>query len=99
KSTELVYQQGKGWHPASDSNEKVEKLTGASNGDQGTAGVDGVGEHWKVTTADGTQYFFGLNRLPGWKDASTPTTNSTWTVPVFGNQAGEPCYNASFASG
>ncbi|MEV0990410.1 polymorphic toxin-type HINT domain-containing protein [Streptomyces sp. NPDC049949] len=98
KSTELVYQQGKGWHPASDSNEKVEKLTGASNGDQGTAGVDGVGEHWKVTTADGTQYFFGLNRLPGWKDASTPTTNSTWTVPVFGNQAGEPCYNASFAS-
>ncbi|WP_234382011.1 RHS repeat domain-containing protein [Streptomyces sp. XY332] len=99
KSTELVYQQGKGWHPASDSNEKVEKLTGASNGDQGTAGADGVGEHWKVTTADGTQYFFGLNRLPGWKDASTPTTNSTWTVPVFGNQAGEPCYNASFASG
>ncbi|MEU7552662.1 polymorphic toxin-type HINT domain-containing protein [Streptomyces sp. NPDC044571] len=99
KSTELVFEQGKGWHPASDSNEKVEKLTGAVNGDKGTAGVDGVGEHWKVTTADGTQYFFGLNRLPGWKDASTPTTNSTWTVPVYGNQAGEPCYNASFASG
>ncbi|MFI6147670.1 RHS repeat-associated core domain-containing protein [Streptomyces sp. NPDC051109] len=92
KSTELVYEAGKGWHPASDSGEKVEKLTGASNGDND-------GEHWKVTTTDGTQYFFGLNRLPGWKDASTPTTNSAWTVPVFGNQAGEPCYNASFASG
>ncbi|MFD9616614.1 polymorphic toxin-type HINT domain-containing protein [Streptomyces virginiae] len=91
KSTELVYEQGKGWHPASDSGEKVEKLTGATNGDND-------GEHWKITTTDGTQYFFGLNRLPGWKDASTPTTNSTWTAPVFGNQAGEPCYNASFAS-
>ncbi|MCX5179231.1 RHS repeat-associated core domain-containing protein [Streptomyces virginiae] len=91
KSTELVYEQGKGWHPASDAGEKVEKLTGAVNGDND-------GEHWKITTTDGTQYFFGLNRLPGWKDASTPTTNSAWTAPVFGNQAGEPCYNASFAS-
>ncbi|WP_078860059.1 RHS repeat domain-containing protein [Streptomyces sp. NRRL F-2747] len=91
KSTELVYEEGKGWHPASDSGEKVEKLAGAGNGDND-------GEHWKITTTDGTQYFFGLNRLPGWKDASTPTTNSAWTVPVFGNQAGEPCYKASFAS-
>ncbi|MFB6824090.1 RHS repeat-associated core domain-containing protein [Streptomyces virginiae] len=91
KSTELVYEQGKGWHPASDAGEKVERLTGAVNGDND-------GEHWKITTTDGTQYFFGLNRLPGWKDASTPTTNSAWTAPVFGNQAGEPCYNASFAS-
>ncbi|MFF4103981.1 RHS repeat domain-containing protein [Streptomyces sp. NPDC001903] len=95
KSTELVYEAGKGWHPASDSGEKVEKLTGATNGDND-------GEHWKVTTADGTQYFFGLNRLPGWKDngsaADDPTTNSAWTAPVFGNQSGEPCYNASFAS-
>ncbi|MGW2271876.1 RHS repeat-associated core domain-containing protein [Streptomyces yangpuensis] len=91
KSTELVYEQGKGWHPASDSGERVEKLTGAVNGDND-------GEHWKITTTDGTQYFFGLDRLPGWKDASTPTTNSAWTAPVFGNQSGEPCYNASFAS-
>ncbi|WP_374213917.1 RHS repeat domain-containing protein [Streptomyces sp. A3M-1-3] len=102
KNTELVYEQDKGWHPANNSGEKVEKLTGATNGDGGTAGVDGAGEHWKVTTADGTQYFFGLNRLPGWKDNGTaaddPVTNSTWTAPVFGNQSGEPCYNASFAS-
>ncbi|MBT2455564.1 RHS repeat domain-containing protein [Streptomyces sp. ISL-86] len=103
KNTELVWEKDKGWVPESDSGEKVEKLTGAVNGDQGTAGVDGEGEHWKVTTTDGTQYFFGLNRLPGWKDNGTaaddPVTNSTWTAPVFGNQAGEPCYNASFASG
>ncbi|MDD9375113.1 RHS repeat-associated core domain-containing protein [Streptomyces sp. ZAF1911] len=95
KSTELVYESGKGWHPENDSGEKVEKLTGAANGDND-------GEHWKVTTPDGTQYFFGLNRLPGWKDngaaADDPVTNSAWTVPVFGNQAGEPCYSANFAS-
>ncbi|MFJ8764685.1 polymorphic toxin-type HINT domain-containing protein [Streptomyces clavifer] len=102
KTTELIYDKAKGWHPASDSGEKVEKLAGAVNGDKGTDGVDGQGEHWKVTTADGTQYFFGLNRLPGWSDNGTaaddPLTNSTWTAPVFGNQAGEPCYNTSFAS-
>ncbi|MFJ5078097.1 hypothetical protein ACIP8Z_26315, partial [Streptomyces sp. NPDC088553] len=90
KSTELVFEAGKGWHPAADSGETVEKLTGAANGDGGSDGVDGKGEHWKVTTTDGTQYFFGRNRLPGWKDNGTaaddPVTNSTWTVPVFGNQ-------------
>ncbi|MFF4102111.1 RHS repeat domain-containing protein [Streptomyces sp. NPDC001903] len=92
KSTELVYEAGKGWVPQSDTGERVEKLTGATNGDND-------GEHWKVTGTDGTQYYFGLNRLPGWKDGTTPTTNSAWTVPVFGNQSGEPCYNASFANG
>ncbi|MFH8224619.1 hypothetical protein ACH4C2_36480 [Streptomyces sp. NPDC018057] len=66
--TDLVWEKGKGWHPATDSGEKVEKLTGAVNGDKGVDGVDGVGEHWKITTQDGTQYFFGLNHLPGWSD-------------------------------
>jgi YD repeat-containing protein len=102
KSTELVYDSTKGWRPANDSGEKVEKLTGAVNDDEGTAGVDGVGEHWKITTTDGTQYYFGLNRLPGWKNndaaADDPVTNSAWTVPVFGNHSGEPCYAASFAA-
>ncbi|MFF7156394.1 RHS repeat-associated core domain-containing protein [Streptomyces sp. NPDC008139] len=95
KSTELVYDSTNGWHPADDSGEKIEKLT---NADEVTGNGDNDGEHWKVTTTDGTQYYFGLNRLPGWTGSATPETNSTWTVPVFGNQAGEPCYNASFAS-
>ncbi|MEU3130803.1 polymorphic toxin-type HINT domain-containing protein [Streptomyces sp. NPDC047726] len=102
KTTELIYDAAKGWHPEQDSGEKVEKLTGADNGDKGTAGVDGVGEHWKITATDGTQYFFGLNKLKGWSDHGTgaddPLTNSTLTMPVFGNQTGEPCYNVSFAS-
>ncbi|MEV6393730.1 polymorphic toxin-type HINT domain-containing protein [Streptomyces sp. NPDC051907] len=105
KSTELVHDSEKGWHPAQDGGEKVEKLTGADNGDKGTAGSGGQGgsgEHWKVTTSDGTQYFFGLNKLPGWSDNGSadddPVTNSAWTAPVFGNQSGEPCHNTSFAS-
>ncbi|MET9677682.1 polymorphic toxin-type HINT domain-containing protein [Streptomyces sp. NPDC006482] len=101
KTTELVF-DGTDWRAANDAAEKVEKLTGADNQDGGTFGVDGTGEHWKITTADGTQYFFGRNKLPGWQDNGTaaddPVTNSAWQAPVFGNHSGEPCYNASFAA-
>jgi RHS repeat-associated protein len=93
-STELIYQSGKGWHGRTEDGSKVEKLAGAGNGDTGTVGIDGVGEHWKVTNADGTQYFFGLDDLPG----ETAPTNSTLTVPVFGNHTGEPCHQSSFLS-
>ena len=55
---------------------RVDRLTGAGNGDQGTAGVD-VGEHWRVTTPDGTQYYFGRGINPDTSEA----TNSTCTVP------------------
>ncbi|WP_189214110.1 RHS repeat-associated core domain-containing protein [Actinokineospora fastidiosa] len=48
---------------------------------------DDDGEHWKITTVDGVQYFYG----------SRPTANSTWTVPVFGDDAGEPCHASTFA--
>ncbi|WP_157549342.1 hypothetical protein [Nonomuraea candida] len=48
----------KQWRPKRDDGTRVEALTGAANGDNN-------GEHWRVTTADGTQYTFGLNRLPG----------------------------------
>ncbi|WP_254712250.1 polymorphic toxin-type HINT domain-containing protein [Streptomyces sp. TRM64462] len=90
-ATELVKDDTTGkWHLASDPASKVEKLTGAVNGDND-------GEYWRVTTTDGTEYYFGLNRLPGWA-AGNEETQSTWTVPVFGDDAGEPCYNATFTS-
>ncbi|MFE7974266.1 polymorphic toxin-type HINT domain-containing protein [Streptomyces shenzhenensis] len=53
-------------------------------------------EYWKVTTTDGTQYFFGYNRLPGWASGKD-TTDSTWTTPVYGDDEGEPCHAATFA--
>ncbi|MGV9317322.1 sugar-binding protein, partial [Streptomyces sp. NPDC003691] len=54
-------------------------------------------EYWKVTTRDGTQYWFGKHKLPGWTTGKE-TTNSVFTVPVSGNQPGEPCYNATYAN-
>ncbi|WP_307625068.1 polymorphic toxin-type HINT domain-containing protein [Streptomyces turgidiscabies] len=83
------------WHMASDDGTKVEQLTGATNGDNG--GVGDKGEHWRITTPEGTEYYFGLNRLPGWATGNEET-NSVWTAPVFGDDPGEPCYNATFTS-
>ncbi|MEQ0558838.1 RHS repeat-associated core domain-containing protein [Amycolatopsis sp. NEAU-NG30] len=77
------------WHTKIDKGAKIEKLTNAANGAQG-------GEAWKLTTLDGTQYFFGLNHLPGWQQGN-PETRSTWTEPVYGNNSGEPCYHTAFA--
>ena len=59
---------------------------------------DVQGQYWKVTTLDGTQYFFGRNRIPG----KTETTNSTQTALVYSNFGSadgnpnndEPCWNA-----
>ncbi|MFJ7217503.1 RHS repeat-associated core domain-containing protein [Amycolatopsis sp. NPDC098790] len=49
---------------------------------------DDDGESWKVTTVEGMQYFFG----------SVPAARSTWTAPVFGDDANEPCHGATFAA-
>ncbi|MEV3971148.1 polymorphic toxin-type HINT domain-containing protein [Streptomyces sp. NPDC050698] len=89
-SGELVKDDATGqWRLANDDNSKIERLTGATNDDDN-------GEYWKLTTTDGTQYFFGQNRLPGFV-AGNEETGSAWTVPVYGDDSGEPCYKATFA--
>ncbi|CAG7600366.1 RHS repeat-associated core domain-containing protein [Actinacidiphila bryophytorum] len=89
KSTELVKDDTTGtWRLADDDASTVVHSTGADNGDQGDS-ADGSGEYWTVTTGDGTKYVFGQNKLPG---ATTQRTNSVWTVPVFGDDSGEPGY-------
>ncbi|RZQ63510.1 RHS repeat-associated core domain-containing protein [Amycolatopsis suaedae] len=89
-STELVRVAGSdAWRPKNDDGSRIEKLYGAVNGDDN-------GEHWRVTTPDGTQHVLGVNRLPGWADKK-PLTESTWTAPVFGNHAGEPCNKPAYA--
>ncbi|MFG3001542.1 polymorphic toxin-type HINT domain-containing protein [Streptomyces sp. NPDC048340] len=88
KSSTLVRDDASGtWRLENDDASKVERLTGASNGDNN-------GEYWKVTTADGTQYFFGAGRKPG--SSTAPATNSAWTTPVYGNNAGEECNQSTF---
>ncbi|WP_267909050.1 RHS repeat-associated core domain-containing protein [Nocardiopsis alborubida] len=74
---------------SNDDGTKVERLTGATNGAH-------EGEYWKVTTPDGTQYFFGRNRLPGWSSGD-PETDSAQTMPVYAAESGQPCYDSTFA--
>lgn len=83
------------WRLQNDDGTRFEHLAGTSQGcaANGTVNTD----CWRMTTTDGTQYYFGLNQLPGWSSGK-PTTNSTWTVPVFGNDAGEPCHATTFAA-
>ncbi|WP_203962763.1 RHS repeat domain-containing protein [Actinocatenispora thailandica] len=90
-STQLVRDDATGdWHAASDGNEKIEHLTGATNGAHG-------GEYWRITTDDGTQYYFGKNQLPGYASGDT-ATDSVFTEPVYATKSGQPCYNATFSS-
>ncbi|MFG1891080.1 RHS repeat-associated core domain-containing protein [Micromonospora sp. NPDC049051] len=89
-SGELIYNATEQrWHLRNDDGSRIERKSGASNGDNN-------GEHWVVTTTSGIQYWFGKNRLPGWV-TDDPETNSTWTVPVFGNDPNEPCHATAFA--
>ncbi|MEU8800906.1 RHS repeat-associated core domain-containing protein [Spirillospora sp. NPDC048819] len=91
KGGELIKASDGTWRMKGDDGAKFEKLTSSATGNG-----DNDGEYWKVTTTDGVQYFFGLNRVPGWVPGK-PETGSTWTSPVFGDDAGEPCHASSFA--
>ncbi|GAA4251693.1 hypothetical protein GCM10022255_045320 [Dactylosporangium darangshiense] len=79
------------WVAESDSGLKIESLTGAVN-------YTADGAYWRVTTQDGTQYYFGLNRLPTAKSDGSQDTFSTAVVPVYGNNPGDYCYTGTFAS-
>ncbi|MBO3747458.1 hypothetical protein J5X84_15380 [Streptosporangiaceae bacterium NEAU-GS5] len=68
RSTELIDVGGGRWKGVSDDGSKVES----------------TGGYWKVTTLDGTQYFFG-------KQADS---NAIWSTQVYGNHPGEPGYTA-----
>ncbi|MEU2065107.1 polymorphic toxin-type HINT domain-containing protein [Streptomyces sp. NPDC013455] len=91
KGGELVPSGKDSWKLKNDDGTKIDHLTSSdrSNGDDDN-------EYWRLTTPDGTKYYFGYNRLPGWADGKE-TTDSTWTVPVFGDDTDEPCHAATFA--
>ncbi|MER7546494.1 RHS repeat-associated core domain-containing protein [Spirillospora sp. NPDC127506] len=92
KGGELIKTADGSWRTKNDDGTKFERLTDSSNGNG-----DDNGEYWRATTSDGTQYYFGLNRLPGWTSGK-PETGSTWTSPVFGDDSGEPCHKSTFAA-
>ncbi|QIQ06943.1 hypothetical protein HA039_16410 [Streptomyces liangshanensis] len=74
------------YRPQNDDGTRVELRTGATNDDNN-------GEHWVVTTPDGTTYYYGLNAVGG----GHANTASVSTVPVYGNHPEEPCHEAGFA--
>lgn len=76
---------------ADDDGTKVEYLTAA--GQNGTYD----GGYWKLTDTSGAQYFFGLNKLPGWTNGAA-TTNSADTVPVGAANSSQPCAAGSFGA-
>ncbi|MFC9295499.1 polymorphic toxin-type HINT domain-containing protein [Streptomyces sp. NPDC057011] len=65
---------------------KIERLTGQRNSAW-------KGEGFRVTTTDGTQYYFGSNRLPG-GDGTDPEAKSVSTVPVYFNSGQDKCLGA-----
>ncbi len=89
KADRLVKESASGntWRLENDDASRVIRSTGADNGDDD-------GENWTVITGDGTTYVFGLNKLDG---ATDQRTNSTWTVPVYGDDPGEPGYSKGTA--
>ncbi|GLZ78406.1 hypothetical protein Afil01_32130 [Actinorhabdospora filicis] len=90
-ATELVKDKTSGtWRPKNEDGTRIERKTGGPNADDN-------GEYWLVTLMNGTKLWFGRNQLPGWATGKA-VTNSVWTVPVFGNQSGEPCHATSFAA-
>jgi hypothetical protein len=96
KSTSLMRDDSSGkWHEQSDNGDRVQFLTGSSSDTNNGTYDNG---YWVVTTPDGTRYFFGKNRGPGWASGD-PETNSVFTEPVYGAHSGDPCYNsAGFSS-
>jgi RHS repeat-associated protein len=86
RSSELVATDGTydHWVLKQDPGWLVDHLHGTyANGDENR-------EYWRVTTPDGTRYFFGLGNNPD----TGAATNSVWTVPVFADDDNEPCRSA-----
>lgn len=96
KATELVPDDRSGspnaatpkvWHLADDDSTKVEYIS-----DRGT-GITRYwnNERWRLTTKDGTQYWFGLSAVPG----SGAATSSVLGLAIMGNHSGEPCFSSA----
>nr|WP_052478623.1 RHS repeat-associated core domain-containing protein [Kibdelosporangium sp. MJ126-NF4]CEL19548.1 FIG01288243: hypothetical protein [Kibdelosporangium sp. MJ126-NF4]CTQ94652.1 FIG01288243: hypothetical protein [Kibdelosporangium sp. MJ126-NF4] len=87
-SGQLVKQEGtRFWRLKNDDGSRIEQFWGSDGTDNG----DDNREYWRLTTTDGTQYTFGLNKIPGRADS-----NSVWTVPVAGNNDKEPCHQSTY---
>ncbi|MFJ9448079.1 RHS repeat-associated core domain-containing protein [Kitasatospora sp. NPDC101235] len=90
-STALVKVDDHTWRLTDDDGSRIERIRGEAIGNG-----DDDNEYWKVTDRSGNQFWFGRNKAPIALE-STEDTNATWTVPVYGNHAGEPGNAGTFA--
>ncbi|MEU3839248.1 RHS repeat-associated core domain-containing protein [Streptomyces sp. NPDC028635] len=67
------------YHLQDDPGWRVQHLTGGHGADD---------EYWVVSTQDGMRYYFGWGR----SERTSSATDSVLTVPVVGNDTGEPCH-------
>jgi RHS repeat-associated protein len=81
-SGQIVLDTGGTWQLGADDGSTVKLLFG------GTSNGAYNNSHWEIITPDGTQYWFGLNQLPGYVGGDQ-VTNSVWTVPVVGLKSGD----------
>ncbi|MGW3650195.1 RHS repeat-associated core domain-containing protein [Streptomyces sp. NPDC000878] len=85
ESSELIQDDtGTGsFHMKDDKGWKIQHLKGSPNN------PDNTDEFWVITKQDGTRYYFGWGR----SERNTSATHSVLSVPVIGDDAGEPCYD------
>ncbi|MFD7315155.1 polymorphic toxin-type HINT domain-containing protein [Streptomyces sp. NPDC059883] len=88
-SGELISAGNDEWKLKKDDGTRIARLTSTNRGNG-----DNDGEYWRLTSPEGTRYYFGYNRLPGWADGKE-TTDSAWAAPVFGNNSAEPCHSTA----
>lgn len=74
-----------------DDGTKIRRLSDSARGNG-----DNDNEYWELTTPEGTRYYFGYHKLPGWTTGKE-TTDSTWTTPVYGDSTNDRCHGATFA--
>ncbi|WP_405653885.1 hypothetical protein [Streptomyces sp. NBC_00019] len=67
------------YHLQDDPGWRVQHLTGGHGADD---------EYWVISTQDGKRYYFGWGR----SERTSAATASVFTVPVVGNNTGEPCH-------
>lgn len=78
-----LIQDGNGtgsYHVQDDPGWRVQHLTGGHGADD---------EYWAISSQDGMRYYFGWGR----SERSGDATDSVLTMPVVGNDAGEPCHS------
>ncbi|MGJ9422939.1 RHS repeat-associated core domain-containing protein [Aeromicrobium sp. CF3.5] len=77
------------WKMKSDDGTRIELLT------ESGVNADGDGEYWRVTTLDGTKYYYGRNKRWAGDDRRTDSVSA---MPVYGARAGDPCHESTYAA-